>query len=312
MLDHHPIPYERLISFAAGDLGETDSANIEMHIAGCARCTATVTRYRKVSNVFSLDDTFDAPPATIARAQALFPRYRPIPQVNSRPAFGWWSWRSVGFAYATVAVVCVLFMVGLLAVAGDAPEDSALYPVRTAVQGLELRFSNALRNLGLAVPLGLPTGAPSDPGTQGSPGSSPAPSSPGNPPPGQINVPPGQAKTPPGQIKVPPGQAKTPPGQINVPPGQLAKTPPAGQVTPTPTKQVPPGQLNKTPDQANPTPDNSVPPGQLKKTPQSNPGGQSNPNGQGNPGQGNSTGNSPGNSTGNSTGNSPGNPNNSK
>lgn len=281
MLDHHPIPYERLIDFAAGDLGETDSANIETHIAGCARCTATVTRYRRVSNVLSLDDTLEAPPATIARAQALFPRYRPVPQANSRPAFGWLSWRSVGFAYATVAVVFVFFLVGLLAVAGDAPEDSALYPVRTAVQGLELRFSNALRNLGLPVPPGLPTGADEAPGTQDSPAPSPAPSGPGKPPPGQINV--------------PPGQAKTPPGQINVPPGQLAKTPPAGQVTPTPTKQVPPGQLNKTPGPVNPTPDNSVPPGQQKKTPQSNPGGQSNPNGQSNSGQGNSTGNSPGN-----------------
>src|SRR5512143_301661 len=104
MLDRHPIPYEKLIDFAAGDLSETDSARIAEHIANCPRCTATVTRYRKVSNVFFLDDTFEPPPSTVARAQALFPRYRRGLQPNSHPAFGWVSWRSVGFAYASLAV----------------------------------------------------------------------------------------------------------------------------------------------------------------------------------------------------------------
>ncbi len=80
MLDLHPVAYEKIVDYAAGDLARADSAFLGTHVAGCARCCRTVVRYRKMRPILSLHYHLEQIPAcTLARAQALFRRYRRAP-----------------------------------------------------------------------------------------------------------------------------------------------------------------------------------------------------------------------------------------
>jgi hypothetical protein len=80
MLDLHPVAYKKLVDYAAGDLALADSAFLGTHVARCARCCRTVVRYRKMRPILSVHYHLEQLPAyTLARAQALFRRYRHTP-----------------------------------------------------------------------------------------------------------------------------------------------------------------------------------------------------------------------------------------
>lgn len=81
----HPIDIQTLLAFAAGDLTAAAAAPVAAHLVSCARCAATVGRYRAVRAAGRADQS-EAPPAdTLARARALFAERR----ATARPAPGW-------------------------------------------------------------------------------------------------------------------------------------------------------------------------------------------------------------------------------
>lgn len=79
---NHPIPYERLIAYAAGDLDGSAAAAVAAHLTVCAECAATVARFQAVGTTFRSDDSEAPPTATLARAKGLFARRRPTPDAE--------------------------------------------------------------------------------------------------------------------------------------------------------------------------------------------------------------------------------------
>ncbi len=76
-MSSHPVPYERLIDYAADDLSDLEAAAVAAHVATCTDCAATVSRYRAVRRVLNSAETVGPPLAVIARARALFRHAQP-------------------------------------------------------------------------------------------------------------------------------------------------------------------------------------------------------------------------------------------
>lgn len=267
-MDGHPIPYHKLIDYAAGDLTGQQLATVEAHVATCLDCAFTVGRYRTVRRIVRTDDSEAPPLASVRRAYSLYSHYRPAPQ----PLLSRLAYRLPAMATVAAAIlVLVLLPAALIAASAVAPPGSALYPFRLTVEGFELRAAQTWKQIEGAAPGILPFRSDQPPGQ-------------GNVPPGQDKVPPGLSNdpgqaNPPGQQKTAPGQVKPPPGQSNNPPGQL-NSPPATK-TPSPTKtpqdkgsqpsgpdNPPPGQDNQPPGQNKQPPgQDNQPPGQNKQPP---------------------------------------------
>jgi len=75
-----PINYEKLISYAAGDLAGPDAAEVEAWLARDPAAAETVARYRMVHMSIRQDECPSS--EAVARARALFDRARP-----ARPGF---------------------------------------------------------------------------------------------------------------------------------------------------------------------------------------------------------------------------------
>ncbi len=73
----HFISYEHLIAYAADELDEAQSAIVADHIATCADCAATVSRFRVVRATIRADDTETPSADTLVRVQNIFP-HEPI------------------------------------------------------------------------------------------------------------------------------------------------------------------------------------------------------------------------------------------
>jgi len=80
----HPISYERLLSFAAGDLHANEAGVVAAHVAGCPACGATVARYRQLQAVAQADVALAPSAAVLARAKGLFVAPPQVP----RPSLG--------------------------------------------------------------------------------------------------------------------------------------------------------------------------------------------------------------------------------
>ena len=65
-------PDEQLISYAAGEMNEHASVVVAAHLVTCAMCARIVAHYKSVREILHNDDTMEPPPATVARAQAIF------------------------------------------------------------------------------------------------------------------------------------------------------------------------------------------------------------------------------------------------
>ena len=70
----HPVRYEKVIAYAAGELAEAEAGEVAAHLAGCPACAATVARYRAVQATVAADDSVAPPPALVDRVKARFPR----------------------------------------------------------------------------------------------------------------------------------------------------------------------------------------------------------------------------------------------
>lgn len=75
-VSRHP-RFDALSALAEARLAPAAQAEVETHVAACARCTATVAWLARTLSLMRTDQSEDAPPAVIARAIRLL---RPAPQ----------------------------------------------------------------------------------------------------------------------------------------------------------------------------------------------------------------------------------------
>jgi hypothetical protein len=141
------IDYELLLAYAADELESDGRQAIATHIASCIDCANVVRRFRLISFVMRTDDSREPPPATIARAQAIFAQNRP-----TRASF-WQSLANLSFpAFSTQqlarAVVLAVFVLanlvvygGIGAIVASAQETipgDALYSVKLNLESIQL------------------------------------------------------------------------------------------------------------------------------------------------------------------------------
>jgi anti-sigma factor RsiW len=67
----HPVTYDDLIAFAAGDPGLSSASNILAHLASCPACAATVARYRLVRQAIVTDARLAPSANALARVRNL-------------------------------------------------------------------------------------------------------------------------------------------------------------------------------------------------------------------------------------------------
>jgi anti-sigma factor RsiW len=79
------VSYEKLIAFAAGDLGDEEARHVEAYLAGHPEAAETVASYRSAHTALVADDGVDPPPQALARAKAVF---RPGRQPAGAPSLG--------------------------------------------------------------------------------------------------------------------------------------------------------------------------------------------------------------------------------
>lgn len=72
-MNPHPYSYAQLITYATDHISEAESSLIASHLAACPECTTTVIHVRTIRAILRDDDTEAPPPATVARAIAIFP-----------------------------------------------------------------------------------------------------------------------------------------------------------------------------------------------------------------------------------------------
>ncbi len=81
-MSSHPVPYERLIDYAADDLSDLEAAAVAAHVATCMECAATVSRYRTVRRAMESVNSVGPSLAAMARARALFRHAQPAVRAN--------------------------------------------------------------------------------------------------------------------------------------------------------------------------------------------------------------------------------------
>lgn len=133
-MDNHPFSYDDLLDYLAGHLDAERKIELAEHLRTCQDCAATIAEFNAIRNLLRSDTTPEPPPRAVARAQAIFQSRRPLHRPQPfrlrlpSPVFSF----SAGFALALV----LLFSIGLFVANQDVPPDSALYPIKAAVQGL--------------------------------------------------------------------------------------------------------------------------------------------------------------------------------
>jgi anti-sigma factor RsiW len=61
------------MAYAIDQIRDAESSLIASHLAACSECTTTVFHVRTIRAILRDDDTEAPPPATVARAIAIFP-----------------------------------------------------------------------------------------------------------------------------------------------------------------------------------------------------------------------------------------------
>lgn len=145
-MSSHIFSDEQLIAFALNEMDAAESERVASHVAECAQCRATVASFQGIRALLHADDSVAVPPATLARAQAIFRQHAAI----SRP--GWSELIRRGplprarqlIGISTLATL--LLTLALLyssarlvapAVQATLPGD-ALYPVKTTIEDVRI------------------------------------------------------------------------------------------------------------------------------------------------------------------------------
>ena len=79
------IDYRKLVSYAAGDLSETEASEFGDQLGRDLDAAATVHRFRTARAIIQSDDGLDPPPEAVARACSIF-----SPPPAEQRSGGWW------------------------------------------------------------------------------------------------------------------------------------------------------------------------------------------------------------------------------
>ncbi len=148
-MDVHPILYEDLIDYAAGELIAEESALIEQHLKGCPECVATIARFRSVGSILRADIGQVPSARTVARAQNIFAQSQRA-QRTRRIEEGLWSLLRIGNLSPATAITVLLIAtlalyVGMgLVIGQNAGPGDFLYPLKTGLE--DLKVATTLRN----------------------------------------------------------------------------------------------------------------------------------------------------------------------
>jgi hypothetical protein len=148
-MNSHPIPYEELIAYAAGELIEDESVVIEQHLANCAECATIVARYRSIGVILRIDAGETPPASTLSRAQKIFLQYKRTQQLRRIESGLVSIFRTSNLSPATALLVLLianlLLYVGMGVVMGqNAVPGDFLYPLKVGLE--DLRVTATLRN----------------------------------------------------------------------------------------------------------------------------------------------------------------------
>ncbi len=142
-MNSHPILYEELIAYAAGELIEGESAAIEQHLTVCAECEATVARFHNIGMILRTDAGEIPPARTVARTHKLFTQHKRTQQLR-RIENGLFSIFQIGkLSPATTLLVLLvanlLLYVGIgVALAPNAVSGDFLYPLKTGIEDFKV------------------------------------------------------------------------------------------------------------------------------------------------------------------------------
>ena len=81
----HPVSYERLITYAAGEMTGAEAEAVAAHLATCAACTATVAHFGIVRTAVTPAAWEHPSSAAMDRAKGLFAQIGPRPAERSSP-----------------------------------------------------------------------------------------------------------------------------------------------------------------------------------------------------------------------------------
>ena len=145
----HPIPYEDLITYAAGELIGDESAVIERHLIVCVECEATVSRFRNIGMLLRTDAGEIPPASTVARAHKLFIQHKRTQQLRRIESGLFSLFQTSKLSPATALLVLLianlLLYVGIGAMMGqNAVPGDFLYPLKTGLE--DLRVTATLRD----------------------------------------------------------------------------------------------------------------------------------------------------------------------
>lgn len=164
-MENHIVSYNDLVDYVLGELTAENRQIIEQHLPTCTACTRTLRQLTALLTVVRAGEWIEPPASTVARARTIFVQHRrPSTPRHARfnlfpriPAF------VSGFAVALLLIIAL----GAWIANQDIPSDSALYPIKVTVQGLQVTLSNTAQRLGIQA---APTATATVP-----PGGEPAP-----------------------------------------------------------------------------------------------------------------------------------------
>jgi len=144
----HPVSYERLVAYAAGELNEAEFVITAAHVAACSECAQTVARLRLIQTLLPNDFIKIPPPATLARAKAIFTEHRAprrskwlnLNQIRRNPI------KEIRFAASALGwrILILAFLMGgmgLVVAAQEALPGDVLYEIKTTVENVRVAIS---------------------------------------------------------------------------------------------------------------------------------------------------------------------------
>ncbi len=141
----HPTTYEQLVAYAVGDLSPSQAAVLRRHLATCPECRATARRLYQLRTLLRRPaaSTHRPPPATTARAKAIFRQHRAAVRQSAWPERVLRALLQPRLRYALSLIILIITCgvsttYAMADISRDALPGEPLYPVKTALEDLRL------------------------------------------------------------------------------------------------------------------------------------------------------------------------------
>ncbi len=139
---NHLYSDEQLIAYVLGELDADVSERLARHVEDCAQCRATIASFANLRATVRQDESVAVPPATLARAQAIFRQHASITKTDWRTALRTRLFEHTRrLANASVLAALLLTLVLLYgsaalfaSVVQETVPGDALYPIKTTME----------------------------------------------------------------------------------------------------------------------------------------------------------------------------------